>query len=44
MVEAFRAYMNEVQSGAFPTEKYSFVKSDCTDEYLAKLDAEKLFS
>ena len=40
MVDAFRAYMNEVQNGTFPTEKQSFVKSDCTDEYLAKLDAE----
>ena len=40
MVDAFRTYMNEVQNGTFPTEKQSFVKSDCTDEYLAKLDAE----
>ena len=40
MVDAFRAYMNEVQNGTFPTEKQSFVKSDCSDEYLAKLDAE----
>ena len=40
MVDAFRAYMNEVQNGTFPTEKQSFVKSDCTDEYLAKLDTE----
>ena len=44
MVDAFRTYMNEVQNGTFPTEKQSFVKSDCNDEYLAKLDAEKLFS
>ena len=44
MVDAFRTYMNEVQNGTFPTEKQSFVKSDCSDEYLAKLDAEKLFS
>jgi len=40
MVDAFRTYMNEVQNGTFPTEKQSFVKSDCSDEYLAKLDAE----
>ena len=40
MVDAFRAYMNEVQNGTFPPEKQSFVKSDCSDEYLAKLDAE----
>ena len=40
MVDAFRTYMNEVQNGTFPTEKQSFVKSDCSDEYLAQLDAE----
>lgn len=40
MVDAFRTYMNEVQNGTFPTEKQSFIKSDCSDEYLAQLDAE----
>ncbi len=40
MVDAFKAYTTEVQQGSFPTEEYSFVKSDCSDEYLAKLDAE----
>ena len=40
MTNAFREYIAEVQSGAFPAPEHSFVKSDCADEYLARLDAE----
>lgn len=40
MTEAFRSYIEEVRSGAFPEAGHSFVKSDCGDEYLARLDAE----
>ncbi len=40
MVDAFKAYASQVQDGTFPTEEHSFIKSDCSDEYLAKLDAE----
>ena len=40
MVSAFRDYINEVQSGAFPTEAHSFPKSDCSDAFLAQLDQE----
>jgi 3-methyl-2-oxobutanoate hydroxymethyltransferase len=39
MTEAFRAYDQEVKAGTFPTEAQSYVKSDCSDEYLAQLDA-----
>lgn len=40
MTAAFRAYAEDVQSGAFPAPEHSFAKSDCSDEYLAALDAE----
>lgn len=40
MVAAFKEYKAEVQSGAFPAEENSFVKSDCSDEFLAQLDAQ----
>lgn len=40
MTEAFRSYIEEVRSGAFPEAGHSFAKSDCGDEYLARLDAE----
>ena len=39
MTGAFRDYMDEVQSGAFPSEAHAYVKSDCSDEFLAMLDA-----
>lgn len=39
MTGAFRDYMDEVQSGAFPSEAQAYVKSDCSDEFLAMLDA-----
>lgn len=38
MTNAFHAYMDEVQAGSFPTEAHSYIKSDCSDEYLAMLD------
>lgn len=40
MTEAFRSYIEEVRSGAFPEAGHSFAKSDCGDEYLSRLDAE----
>ena len=40
MKKAFRDYDSEVKSGAFPQTEHTFVKSDCSDEYLATLDAE----
>ncbi len=40
MSEAFRAYDAEVKAGTFPDAAHSYVKSDCSDEFLAKLDAE----
>ena len=40
MREAFRAYDGEVKSGVFPASEHTFVKSDCTEEFLASLDAE----
>lgn len=40
MTEAFRSYIEEVRNGAFPETGHSFAKSDCGDEYLARLDAE----
>ncbi len=40
MVDAFTTYANEISDGTFPTDEHSFTKSDCSDEYLAKLEAE----
>lgn len=40
MTEAFRSYIEEVRNGVFPEAGHSFAKSDCGDEYLARLDAE----
>ena len=37
MVNTFKSYDQEVKSGAFPEEKHSFVKSDCSNEYLESL-------
>lgn len=39
MTDAFRAYDAEVKAGTFPAEAQCYVKSDCSDEYLAQLDA-----
>lgn len=40
MTQAFQDYDREVKAGSFPDEAHSFVKSDCSDEYLAQLDRE----
>lgn len=37
MVSAFEAYAREVREGTFPEAKHSYVKSDCSDEFLAHL-------
>ena len=40
MKEAFRAYDSEVKAGAFPAPENTYAKSDCSDAFLAALDAE----
>ena len=40
MADAFREYDAEVKSGTFPATEHSYVKSDCSDEFLAQLDRE----
>lgn len=40
MKDAFASYDREVKAGTFPEEAHTFVKSDCSDEFLAQLDAE----
>lgn len=40
MVKGFSEYSEAVKNGTFPTEAHSFVKSDCSDEFLARLDSE----
>ncbi|OOB80179.1 MAG: 3-methyl-2-oxobutanoate hydroxymethyltransferase [Epulopiscium sp. Nuni2H_MBin003] len=40
MVKAFQEYINEVQNGIFPSAEYSYVKSDCNEEFLQKLSQE----
>ncbi len=37
MQDAFRAYMDEMQAGIFPSDAHSYVKSDCEDAFLAEL-------
>ncbi len=39
MIQGVQDYIREVQDGSFPEDCHSFVKSDCSDEYLAELDA-----
>lgn len=39
MKEAFRAYDSEVKAGTFPAPENTYAKSDCSDEFLAELDA-----
>lgn len=34
----FRAYNDEVKAGTFPAEEHSYVRSDCSDEYLEELN------
>lgn len=38
MVKAFEDYASDVREGRFPTDAHSYVKSDCSDEFLAMLD------
>lgn len=40
MIDGFKAYDQEVKAGTFPEEIHSFPKSDCSDEFLAKLAEE----
>lgn len=40
MKEAFRTYDAEVKATTFPTAEQTYAKSDCSDEFLAQLDAE----
>lgn len=40
MTEAFQAYDAEVKAGTFPTPQQAYVKSDCSDEFLAQLARE----
>ena len=40
MVNAFQAYDAEVKGGTFPETIHSYVKSDCSEEYLSQLDQE----
>lgn len=38
MIQGVKDYIKEVQEGTFPEDAHSFVKSDCSDEYLSMLD------
>ncbi|MDO4533409.1 MAG: 3-methyl-2-oxobutanoate hydroxymethyltransferase [Coriobacteriia bacterium] len=40
MTEAYRAYDAAVKDGSFPTLEESYVKSDCSDEFLRALSAQ----
>lgn len=40
MKEAFQAYSQQVKDGSFPEEIHTYAKSDCSDTFLAQLDAE----
>ena len=40
MTQAFRDYDAAVKDASFPTPEQAYVKSDCSDEFLAGLDAE----
>lgn len=40
MKEAFRAYDGEVKAGTYPAPEHTYAKSDCSDEYLAQLEAD----
>lgn len=40
MKSAVSEYDREVKSGAFPSEEHTYPKTDCSDEFLAKLDSE----
>lgn len=38
MIDAFKAYDKEVKEGTYPAVEHMYVKSDCSDEFLAELD------
>ena len=38
MAKAFASYDAEVKAGSFPEEKHTYIKSACSDEYLAQLN------
>lgn len=38
MKDAFAAYSNEVKAATFPAVEHTYVKSDCSDEFLKSLD------
>ena len=40
MKKAVTEYDEEVKAGTFPKEENTYPKSDCSDEFLAKLDRE----
>lgn len=40
MTNAFKAFDSEVKTGSFPEAIHTYAKSDCSDEFLAKLDGE----
>ena len=40
MIDAYQSYHRAVQDESFPAAEESYVKSDCSDEYLAELDRE----
>ena len=40
MQAAFKKYDEEVKAGTFPAPENTYAKSDCSDEFLAALDAE----
>ncbi len=40
MTDAYKAYDAEVKAGTYPDAAHSYVKSDCSDEFYARLDEE----
>ena len=38
MKDAFAAYSNEVKAATFPAVEHTYVKSDCSDDFLKSLD------
>ncbi len=39
MIQAYKDYDAEVKGGTYPAPEHSYAKSDCSDEFLASLDA-----
>ena len=37
MIDAFKAYDDEVKKGSYPAEEHTYPKSDCSDEFLERL-------